>query len=138
MPLYRCFTTPETLDDGQRSAIARAVTDIHCDATGAPPTFVHVQFLDADPERSTDADPRSIRLHGGLRAGRPPEVTDSIVARCRAEVAGIAGIDPDRITMRVSETPASWIYEGGRVLPEPGQEGVWMASSGSTSEGGRR
>ena len=126
MPLYRCTTGPGTLSDEQRSAIARAITDIHCGETGAPPTFVHVQFLDAE-EGGDGAG--SVRLHGGLRAGRPPEVTEAIVERCTAAVARIAGVDPGRITMRTSETPASWIFEGGRVFPEPGQEAEWQAAA---------
>ena len=49
MPLYRCTTPPDALDDQQRAAIARAITAIHCGVTQAPPTFVHVQFLHRAP-----------------------------------------------------------------------------------------
>lgn len=129
MPLYRCFTAPESLDDDQRSAIAQAITDIHCGATDAPPTFVHVQFLDQDPERATTDTSTAIRLHGGLRAGRPAEVTETIVSQCRTAVADIAGVDVDAVAMRTSHTPASWIFEGGRVLPEPGDEAAWQAAA---------
>ncbi len=129
MPLYRCFTEPDSLDDGQRAAIAQAITDIHCDATTAPPSFVHVQFLDRDGDRGGGrGDAAAVRLHGGLRAGRPPEVTETIIDRCRTTVAEIAGIDVGAVSMRTSETPASWIFEGGRVLPEPGEEEAWQAA----------
>jgi phenylpyruvate tautomerase PptA (4-oxalocrotonate tautomerase family) len=124
MPLYRCTTAPDTLNDEQRSAIARAFTDIHCEATGAPPTFVHVQFHDAPA--SGDG---SITLHGGLRAGRPPEVAEEIVRRCIEAVADITGVGAERISMRTSTTPASWIFEGGRVMPEPGEEDAWLAAN---------
>lgn len=123
MPLYRCTTAANVLDDSQRAAIAGAITDIHCDATGAPPTFVHVQFHEA----ASNNDGR-VTLHGGIRAGRPPEVAQAIISRCIAAVAEIAGIAADRISMRTSETPASWIFEGGRVLPEPGEEEAWLAA----------
>ena len=49
MPLYRCSSPPEALDDERRAAIAVAITDIHCELTGAPPTFVHVQFFERAP-----------------------------------------------------------------------------------------
>ncbi len=124
MPLYRCFTPDGTFDDDQRSAVARAITDIHCSETTAPPTFVHVQFLDA-PARQAAA----VAVHGGLRAGRPARVTDRIVARTTEAVATIAEVGVEEVAMRVSETPASWIYEGGRVLPEPGDEAAWMTGS---------
>ena len=121
MPLYRCTTPTDSLSGGQRSALASAITDIHCDETTAPPTFVHVQFHDAPAD-----DPGRWSIHGGLRAGRSAEVTANIVERCTKAMVDIAGVDPDQVTMRVSQTPASWIYEGGRVLPEPGQEAAWM------------
>lgn len=83
MPLYRCTSPHGELNDGQRAAIAQAITAIHCHLTNAPPTFVHVQFHD--------------------------------------HVPGAA------VLMRTSTTPASWILEGGRVLPEPGEEAAWLA-----------
>ena len=124
MPLYRCTTPTESLSADQRSALASAITDIHCEETTAPPTFVHVQFNDAPT-----SEPDRWSIHGGLRAGRPAAVTDRIVERCTTAMADVAGVSPDRITMRVSETPASWIYEGGRVLPEPGEEAAWLSSN---------
>lgn len=123
MPLYRCFAPGDALDDAQRSALAKAITEIHCELTTAPPTFVHVQFLPA-----RDDQPVPFRLHGGLRAGRSQDITDQIIQRCTTALADIAGVQPSDITMRTSHTPASWIYEGGRVLPEPGEEAAWIAA----------
>jgi len=124
MPLYRCTTPAGSLSADQRVDLASAITDIHCDETTAPPTFVHVQFHDAPA-----SEPGRWSIHGGLRAGRPPEVTSNIIERCTTAMAEIAGVNQDDVTMRVSQTPASWIYEGGRVLPEPGEEAAWVGSS---------
>jgi len=124
MPLYRCTGPEGALDDDQRAAIARAITDIHCDLTKAPPTFVHVQFH----HRDAPAEGPRFTLHGGIRAGRSRELADALVARCVEAVARIAGVEADQVTMRTSATPASWILEGGRVLPEPGEEDAWLAS----------
>jgi phenylpyruvate tautomerase PptA (4-oxalocrotonate tautomerase family) len=124
MPLYRCTTPEGSLDDTQRAAIARAITAIHCHVTQAPPTFVHVQFH----HQPAPAKGPAIRLHGGIRAGRPQSLADEIVARCVQVVAGIAGVPAESVGMRTSTTPASWILEGGRVLPEPGEEAAWLAA----------
>ncbi|MGI9597367.1 MAG: tautomerase family protein [Acidimicrobiales bacterium] len=121
MPLYQCYTPEDSLDDDQRARIAGAITDIHCRLTTAPPTFVHVQFHDR-PDRG-DAQP--IKLSGGIRAGRPASVTADLVEQISAAVSEIGGVDRRLITMRTVETPASWILEGGRVMPEPGQEDAW-------------
>jgi len=68
-----------------------------------------------------------VQLHGGLRAGRQQALAEAIVARCTAAVAAIAGVPAEAVSMRTSTTPASWILEGGRVMPEPGEEAAWLA-----------
>ena len=130
MPLYRCTTATGTLDDDQRQAIAEEITTIHCEETGAPRTFVHVQFLDA-----TGDEPTPVVLHGGIRTGRSAATTSAIVDRCVASVARVADVPAEQISMRTSTTPASWIFEGGRVLPEPGEEAAWLADSSGTVAG---
>lgn len=125
MPLYTCHSPPDLIDADRRQRIAEAITDIHCTLTTAPPTFVHVQFRDRDP----DPGEPLVSLSGGIRAGRPDSVTRDLVDRISGAVSEISGVDRDRITMRTVETPASWILEGGRVMPEPGQEAAWADSA---------
>ncbi|MCP5027717.1 MAG: DNA-binding protein [Actinomycetia bacterium] len=125
MPMYQCFAVEGTFDDEQRQRLAGALTEIHCSETTAPPTFVHVLFHDRDPEPGGAA----VRLHGGIRYGRPQSTTDSLVRRMTEAVAAETGLSLDQITMGTSETPASWIMEGGRVMPEPGEEDAWLANS---------
>ena len=131
MPLYRCTTPAGTLDDDQRREIAEEITSIHCSETGAPRTFVHVQFLDAKGDEATP-----VVLHGGIRTGRTAETTTAIIDGCVATVARVAAIPASEISMRTSSTPASWIFEGGRVLPEPGEEEAWLAGSPAAPAGG--
>lgn len=124
MPLYRCTAPAGTLDDSQRAAIAVAFTDIHCDLTGAPRTFVHVQFH----HQPAQAGRTPFSLHAGIRAGRDQTLTESLIRRCVEAVARIADVPAAQISMRTSSTQASWILEGGRVLPEPGEEEAWVAA----------
>lgn len=129
MPLYRCQYPEGALDDGQRAALAVAFTDIHCDLTGAPRTFVHVQFHPRQPR----AGQAPFELHAGIRAGRDRELAQAIVDRCTAAVRAVAEVAPEAIAMRTSSTPASWILEGGRVLPEPGEEDDWLAGAAASA-----
>lgn len=130
MPLYRCTTPAGALDDAQRQEIAEGITTIHCEETGAPRTFVHVQFLDAAGNEATP-----VVLHGGIRTGRTTATATAIVDRCIATVAHVAQVSPSDISMRTSSTPASWIFEGGRVLPEPGEEEAWLAEAPKSAAG---
>lgn len=127
MPLYRCSSPKARLDDAQREQIAVAFTDIHCELTGAPRTFVHAQFHHHTPAAG---EPEFV-LHAGIRAGRDEELARRLISRCIEAVSRIAQVPPERIRMRTSSTPASWILEGGRVLPEPGEEDDWLAGSAS-------
>src|SRR5215467_10167045 len=44
MPLYACFIQEGGLTRAQKAEIAGEISRIHCDLTGAPPSFVHVRF----------------------------------------------------------------------------------------------
>ena len=125
MPLYRCNYPDGALDADQRAALAVAFTDIHCELTGAPRTFVHVQFHPRVPA----ANQAPYELHAGIRAGRDRELAQAIIDRCIAAVRQTTAAPADQVTMRTSSTPASWILEGGRVLPEPGEEDDWLATT---------
>lgn len=123
MPLYRCTAPAGLLDAERRQSVADAFTSIHCELTGAPPSFVHVHFHDA-----SDDEQAPIVLHGGIREGRTDETRAELVRRCVAAVSAILDVPETDIAMRTSTTPASWIFEGGRVLPAPGEEEAWLAS----------
>jgi phenylpyruvate tautomerase PptA (4-oxalocrotonate tautomerase family) len=124
MPLYRCTCPEGRLTDAQRERIAVAFTDIHCELTGAPRTFVHAQFH----HRAARPGHPEFELHAGIRAGRDDVLARRLISRCIEAVAQIANLPSDQIAMRTSSTPASWILEGGRVLPEPGEEDDWLAA----------
>jgi phenylpyruvate tautomerase PptA (4-oxalocrotonate tautomerase family) len=49
MPIDQCIRPEGLLDESARGKLAEEITRIHCDATGAPPTFVNVMFLDTAP-----------------------------------------------------------------------------------------
>lgn len=121
MPLYRFITPTDATTPDQRATIAAAVTQIHCDLTGAPTTFVHVFF--AESAHPSDA---SHHLHAIHRAGRSPEVKAELLSQARRAYAAALGIHPDHVTAQLDETPAKWIMEGGAVLPEPGEEAAWL------------
>ena len=44
MPFYHAIVRPEVLAPADREALSKDVTNVHCDVTGAPRTFVHVLY----------------------------------------------------------------------------------------------
>jgi phenylpyruvate tautomerase PptA (4-oxalocrotonate tautomerase family) len=106
-----------------RQSIARAITAAHCDATGAPPKFVHVFFIDTPGDQDA-----AILVSGSIRAGRTAEQKRQIEERVKAAFEQLAGVVPARTQVQLTDVPASWLMEGGRIMPEPGEEAAWLAA----------
>ena len=121
MPVYRCNTPAGTLSQDQRSQIAHAFTDVHCNITGAPRKFVHVLFFETS-EGVDNGYPTPNFIDGSNRAGRPCETKEAILNGLKEVLFEIGNLPQETIDGKISEGPASWSMEGGMVLPEPGQE----------------
>jgi phenylpyruvate tautomerase PptA (4-oxalocrotonate tautomerase family) len=119
MPLYICGTPPDALDERKRQSIATAITRIHCDVTGAPPTFVHVIFDESKPAYS---------VFGTIRAGRTDETKAELKRQMARAVAETMGTRAEAVSAFTVDVPASWVMEGGALLPEPGEEEGWLAA----------
>lgn len=124
MPLYVCNSRKGAIPREAKAKIARDVTDIHCEETGAPPKFVHVFFMEDAPHKPLGD--KAAFLFGSIRAGRTDAQKDAIRHRARQSIATHAGIAPDQIDVATVDLPASWAMEGGDILPEPGEEAAWL------------
>jgi phenylpyruvate tautomerase PptA (4-oxalocrotonate tautomerase family) len=125
MPLYRCSVTPGLTSYEQRSRIAKEVTRIHCEVTGAPAIFVHTFFSD-DREGRLPAGKRAFLL-GSIRAGRSPEQKSRLVSEMTGALASALGIAAGEVGVVTADVPARWVMEGGALMPEPGEESAWLA-----------
>ncbi|MEM1249158.1 MAG: tautomerase family protein [Acidobacteriota bacterium] len=124
MPLYICNATQGTIDDEHKQAIAKDITRIHCDVTGAPPQFVHTFFFEDAPTPPLDG--KSASLFGSIRAGRTDEQKKEIIDSMTESIHRHAGVALDDINAITSDIPASWVMEGGDIFPEPGEEAEWL------------
>ncbi len=124
MPLYLCNARNGSIPPEAKAKIAKDITDIHCAKTGAPPTFVHAFFFEEAPQPQLGDS--TVQLHGNIRAGRTDEQKAEIVQEMRESVARHSGIDLSEIAMTTADVPASWVMEGGDLLPEPGEEEAWL------------
>jgi phenylpyruvate tautomerase PptA (4-oxalocrotonate tautomerase family) len=68
VPIYQGISLEGLLDESQRENIAGEITRIHCDATGAPRSFVDVVFQDMQNGHSILFG--DIRAAGMSRHGR--------------------------------------------------------------------
>ena len=125
MPLYLCNAAKGAISDDAKPKIAADITRIHCDVTGAPPQFVHAFFVEEDVAPPLDG--KSAVLFGSIRANRTDAQKAQIIAEMRQSISTHAGIDLDAVGAMTTDVPASWAFEGGEVMPEPGEEAEWLA-----------
>ena len=127
MPLYRTLVRPALLDLADREAFSNVVVDVHCDVTGAPPSFVHVLFAEDDDSRLDDG--QNALVFGTIRSGRNDDQKRDITTRLSTSLADLAGVPVDSVTAVSMDIEASFTMEGGKLLPEPGsaEEEEWKA-----------
>ena len=126
MPLYICNSKAGSVPEAAKEKIAADVTRIHCDVTDAPAKFVHVFFFEDGP--MPPLGDKSAMLYGQIRHGRTDAQKAQICAEMKASLAKHTGLAGDTLQTFTTDTPASWVMEGGDVLPEPGEEEAWLAA----------
>ena len=117
MPVYTVSTRTPVLQ-AQRDVLARAITRVHCDLTGAPAIFVQVLYGHDLPLRP------GVEAHllANTRAGRTDEVNATLKRQMTEALVEHLDVAAEHISITLLEIPARWIMEGGDVLPEPGEE----------------
>ncbi len=126
MPLYICNSGKDAIDAAAKEKIARDITDIHCEVTGAPEIFVHVVFFEESPQ--VPLGDKALAVRGTIRKGRSSEQKEQIAAAVRASLVQHGRVAEDEAHAEIRETPASWVLEGGEIMPEPGEEAAWFAA----------
>jgi phenylpyruvate tautomerase PptA (4-oxalocrotonate tautomerase family) len=121
MPFYTVTAPENSITADQKHALAKAITRVHADVTGAPESFVHVTFLNpsSDDWFSGGAPSQGFRVDGRIRAGR----SDVDKQRLLRELSRVS---VDITGSGVTDVPSKFLIEGGRIAPEPGQEQAWF------------
>ena len=79
MPFYHALVRPELLTEPQRRQFAGQVVEVHCDVTGAPPSFVHLLVTEDHDRQLPEA--RTAVVNGTIRAGRNADQKAEIASR---------------------------------------------------------
>lgn len=131
MPIYACTTATSTLTPDTKAALAGEIGALHSSINHVPSTYVNVVFHELAPDSVyADGTPAApVLLNGWVREGHSPEETTRLATELAAAVTRICGIDAKRVLVVMQSSPARFAVEGGRVLPEPGEEQAWMAAA---------
>jgi phenylpyruvate tautomerase PptA (4-oxalocrotonate tautomerase family) len=133
MPIYTCTTTESTLTADGKTALAGEIVHIHSAINHVPSTYVNVVFHELPSDAIyTDGRPAApVLVSGWVRAGHPDAETTRLATEIATAVTGITGVPAERVMVVFQSSPAHYAVEGGRVLPEPGQERAWIAGADS-------
>jgi phenylpyruvate tautomerase PptA (4-oxalocrotonate tautomerase family) len=130
MPIYTCTTSESTLEPDTKAALAQEIGRIHAAINHVPSTYVNVVFHElAKDNVYTDGVPASpVLVSGWVRAGHPEAETTRLAQEIADAVTRITGVAAERVLVVIQSSPARFAVEGGRVLPEPGEEHAWFAN----------
>jgi phenylpyruvate tautomerase PptA (4-oxalocrotonate tautomerase family) len=130
MPVYTCTTERATLSADIKAALAGEITRIHSTVNHVPTTYVNVVFhgLAADDVYTDGRQAQPLLINGWVRTGHPDDEASRLVAQIADAATRVTGIPADRVLVVIQNSPAHFAIEGGRVLPEPGEEQVWFAA----------
>ena len=119
MPVYVWTSQQGTFSEGQKTLLAKAVTDIHCGATGAPRNFVRIIF-NSYPEGNgfvAETPSATVFLLCHVRAGRTMETKQSMLKKLNDAAVKIGGISSDALAIVLQEIPTGSGMEFGLILP---------------------
>jgi phenylpyruvate tautomerase PptA (4-oxalocrotonate tautomerase family) len=129
VPIYTCTTTESTLPGPVKQALASEIATIQSAINHVPSTYVNVVFheLPAYDVYTNGVLASPVLVSGWIREGHPKAEVTRLATEIAAAVTRVAGIPAERVLVVFQSSPASFAVEGGRVLPEPGQEQAWIA-----------
>ena len=132
MPIYTCTTTESTLTADSKKVLAAEIARIHSAINHVPSTYVNVVFheLPADAIYTDGRPAVPVLVSGWVRAGHPDADTTRLATEISTAATRVTGISAERVIVVFTSSPAHYAVEGGRVLPEPGQEQAWIDGSG--------
>ena len=129
MPTYTVTTPENCLDDDRRARIAREITRVHHETTGAPAYFAQVLFVEIKPGRyfvgGNSLRGQQLFVNGQIRAGRTTESKDALIAQMLVAVAKAAQLPANLVWVYITDLIPRQMAEFGNVLPEPGDEAKW-------------
>lgn len=129
MPTYLVTTCVRSLSPDAKARIAKEITRVHQEVTGAQKFFAEVIFRDVPREDffmgGKPLQHDTIYVHGHIRSGRTEAQKQSLISKMVTVVAAEADVPTRCIWIYINEIPPSNMAEFGHILPQPGEENSW-------------
>jgi phenylpyruvate tautomerase PptA (4-oxalocrotonate tautomerase family) len=132
MPIYACTAAQGRLTSAHKAQIAKGITDIYHEETGAPRYLVQVIFYDVAPGNHYVAgEPGSadqVWVRCDTRSGKTSAEKTQMLRRIMQLVGKVIGAEENAVAVLLNEIPSSNFTEFGELAPAPGEENAWFSS----------
>src|ERR1700678_3431176 len=134
MPYYQLFMPEGVLTSSSRSTIAKEITHIHCEETGAPESFVQ-EIKKGTQYTAGEIDDQVGVFLGMIREGRSIKERQRIIQRMSKSISGVLGRPEKELILNISEINSATAMEFGLILPHPGDEPDWLEKNKEALKG---
>jgi phenylpyruvate tautomerase PptA (4-oxalocrotonate tautomerase family) len=120
MPLYKISTQEGSLSSAAKAALAKEITDFHCQMTGLDPAFVKIIFdtFPAGDGFVGGEAAASVILTVLIRVGRSTDYKQNMLRQLWSMLQRAAGATEAQMLVAIEEAPASNAMEMGQIMPE--------------------
>jgi phenylpyruvate tautomerase PptA (4-oxalocrotonate tautomerase family) len=123
MPFYQFTITPDSISAKRKTEIAKAITAVHCEVTGAPIDYVSVSFVEV-PAGSLYLGGEALsgtRMVGLIRR-RSEELKRELLLKLAGAWSEATGEPVTEVIMFLIDVPGYQAFEHGMLLPEADQD----------------
>ncbi|MBU3626064.1 4-oxalocrotonate tautomerase [Polynucleobacter sp. JS-Safj-400b-B2] len=121
-----------SLTTHQRFTIAKAITKIHADVTGAEAYFAQVIFKQLDLHDCFIGgillDEPHLFLSGQIRSGRSEQMKKQLLVELEVALQSASGLAGHQIWAYIDEITPGQMVEYGQILPAVGDESIWFST----------
>jgi phenylpyruvate tautomerase PptA (4-oxalocrotonate tautomerase family) len=132
MPTYFVTAPAQNLSSKDKESIAKGITRVHSEVTGAQGFFAQAIFSETAPGNhfmgGAPVADKGVFVYGHIRAGRTPEQKKRLLRGIVETISEILKLEQRHIWAYLNELPYFQMIEYGHLLPEPGGETNWLRS----------
>lgn len=134
MQLYLCFAPHGAISGPVKSGLAKELTRLHIEATGAPAELIHVVFQDLPVGAhfiGGKCDHQTSIIIANFRTGRSGEVVPKLMKSISAAWSRLTGQPEQRLVMTFHKADGAAV--GGLVLSQGDEEAARLNENQSAS-----
>lgn len=132
MATYSIYYSGVTLDTHQKFDIAKGITKIHAEVTGAEAYFAQVIFKELNIHDyfigGSLLDEPHLFLSGQIRRGRSEQTIKQLLVSLEISLQKTTKLAGHQIWAYIAEISPGQMIEYGQILPDVGEDKVWFST----------